>query len=290
MGYAKLHSSLINSSLWTEPSSVRVLFITLLALADREGTVYGSRCGISRLANIDPETHEEAWATLLAPDPDSSDLKRVPENEGRRIEEVEGGFRIINYAYYRSLRNDDDRREQNRKAQARFKAKAISHGKPKSSTISPVQPHSAYAEAEAEAGTGKGTAPTGFQVPTIDEVKLLMAKIALPESEAEKFWNFYESKGWMIGKNKMKRLSSAVANWAAHYRQWNAYPKAADPLKPTGPELIVLHEEFKRVEAKMKSIKDSYAEHQSWSEQDYQIYNKLRARKAQLKKLLGMQV
>ena len=27
------------------------------------------------------------------------------------------------------------------------------------------------------------------------------------------FWNFYESKGWFVGKNKMKNWHSAVATW-----------------------------------------------------------------------------
>ena len=27
------------------------------------------------------------------------------------------------------------------------------------------------------------------------------------------FWNFYESKGWFIGKNKMKNWHSAIATW-----------------------------------------------------------------------------
>ena len=31
--------------------------------------------------------------------------------------------------------------------------------------------------------------------------------------EASKFWNFYESKGWLIGKNKMQKWKSAAANW-----------------------------------------------------------------------------
>lgn len=30
---------------------------------------------------------------------------------------------------------------------------------------------------------------------------------------AVKFWNFYDSKGWMVGKNKMKNWKSAVATW-----------------------------------------------------------------------------
>ena len=30
---------------------------------------------------------------------------------------------------------------------------------------------------------------------------------------AERFFNYYESKGWMIGKNKMKNWKAAVRNW-----------------------------------------------------------------------------
>ncbi len=29
------------------------------------------------------------------------------------------------------------------------------------------------------------------------------------------FWNFYDSKGWMVGKNKMKKWTSAVGTWKA---------------------------------------------------------------------------
>jgi hypothetical protein len=31
--------------------------------------------------------------------------------------------------------------------------------------------------------------------------------------EAEKFWNFYDSKNWMVGKNKMKKWESAASGW-----------------------------------------------------------------------------
>jgi len=31
--------------------------------------------------------------------------------------------------------------------------------------------------------------------------------------DAEEWWNFYESKGWMIGKNKMKSWKSAIVTW-----------------------------------------------------------------------------
>jgi len=149
MAYSKLFSSLVHSSLWGEQDHVRLLFITLLAVADRDGHCWGSRSGFERLAMLDPDAHYErdAWTVLMSPDKDSSDRLRNPDNEGRRIREIPGGFEIINYAYYRSLRNDDDRKEQNREAQRRHRAK----NKPKSPAVSPGQPPSAHAEAEAEA-------------------------------------------------------------------------------------------------------------------------------------------
>lgn len=37
--------------------------------------------------------------------------------------------------------------------------------------------------------------------------------------DAEKFVDFYESKGWFVGKNKMKDWKAAVRNWARSQRQ-----------------------------------------------------------------------
>lgn len=43
------------------------------------------------------------------------------------------------------------------------------------------------------------------------------------ESEAEIFYDFYESKGWMVGKNKMKSWKSAANNWMRrNYGQRNS--------------------------------------------------------------------
>ncbi len=123
MSYSKLYSSVIHSSLWTQADNVRLLFITLLALCDREGYVYGSRRGLERAANIKIRNGEDPWKTLMSPDPDSSDLLRNPENGGRRIEEVPSGFRLINFEYYRGIFDSEDRREQNRLAQQRFREK-----------------------------------------------------------------------------------------------------------------------------------------------------------------------
>jgi len=280
MAYSKLHASIVGSSLWTEPDTVRILFITLLALCDRDGIVYGTQLGLNRLANIDMDLADSAWIALLSPDENSSDKMRAPEHEGRRIEEVPGGFRLLNFEYYRSLRNDDDRREQNRVAQAKFKAK-VSQGKPRKAEVIPSE-----AETEAEASTERSLKSQKRVPPSREEVGLLAAKAGLPIEQADAFWEFYDSKGWMVGKNKMVSVASAVAGWA---RRWRSEQQTRNDVSPT--TLAILHQkELDDVAAKMKSIRGSYSEHQDWSEDDKARWYKLKARKDELKKLLGMQV
>ena len=58
-----------------------------------------------------------------------------------------------------------------------------------------------------------------FKVPSIDDVKLLMAKAGLPDVEAEKFLNYYESNGWKVGRNPMKSLPHAVGNWKSRWEE-----------------------------------------------------------------------
>jgi len=51
--------------------------------------------------------------------------------------------------------------------------------------------------------------------------------------DAQAFVDFYESKGWMIGKNPMKDWKAAVRTWE---RQRNTPPSTADPTKFYNPE------------------------------------------------------
>ena len=53
----------------------------------------------------------------------------------------------------------------------------------------------------------------GFVKPTIEEIRSYASEKGYPGFDAERFWNFYESKGWMVGKNHMTRWKSAVCNW-----------------------------------------------------------------------------
>lgn len=52
-----------------------------------------------------------------------------------------------------------------------------------------------------------------FSPPTIEEIRAYILEKGY-SFEAERFFDFYQSKGWFVGKNKMKDWKAAVRNWA----------------------------------------------------------------------------
>jgi len=51
-----------------------------------------------------------------------------------------------------------------------------------------------------------------FTPPTIEQVKKYINEKSF-DIDGDKFLNFYEAKGWMIGKNKMKSWKACVRTW-----------------------------------------------------------------------------
>tara|TARA_R110000868_G_scaffold104700_2_gene288614 strand:+ start:627 stop:1262 length:636 start_codon:yes stop_codon:yes gene_type:complete len=60
--------------------------------------------------------------------------------------------------------------------------------------------------------------PKGFTPPTLEEVKNYCQERA-NNVDANKFLNFYESKGWVVGKSKMKDWKASVRTWEGSAKQ-----------------------------------------------------------------------
>lgn len=118
--YAKLFSSIVTSSMWSEDSDTRVVWVTMLALKDQYGEITASVPGLSRLANVSLDACRKALDTFLKPDPHS----RTVDNDGRRIVEIPGGWRVLNHELYRKLMDEDERREYKRTHEASRRAAA----------------------------------------------------------------------------------------------------------------------------------------------------------------------
>lgn len=107
MGYTKLFNSIITSTIWTEDDQTRIVWITMLALADKNGEVQGSIPGLARLSGTPVEAVEKALGKFLSPDPHS----RTKDDEGRRIEVIDGGWALLNHAKYRAMASKDESKQ-----------------------------------------------------------------------------------------------------------------------------------------------------------------------------------
>lgn len=116
--YTKLFSSITDSTIWQSPDATRLVWITMLAMADKNGYVGASIPGLANRARVSLDDCLAALDCLLAPDKWS----RTEDFEGRRIESTDGGWKLLNYPKYRSIRNEDDRREQSRVSMAKLRA------------------------------------------------------------------------------------------------------------------------------------------------------------------------
>jgi hypothetical protein len=108
--YTKLFSSIIHSTIWQASMPTKVVWVTMLAMADQHGRVMASIPGLAKAAGASLEECQAALGHFLAPDPYS----RTPDFEGRRIMEIPGGWILLNYASYRQKRSQDEIREQTR--------------------------------------------------------------------------------------------------------------------------------------------------------------------------------
>jgi len=109
-GFVKVSSQILDSTIWDQPWNVKGVWITMLAMADRYGNIVSSIPGLARRATVTIEECEAALTVFLSPDKYS----KTPEQEGRRIEVIDGGWHLINYAKYRNMRDEDSRREYQR--------------------------------------------------------------------------------------------------------------------------------------------------------------------------------
>jgi hypothetical protein len=103
MLFVKLYGSqLCTSSLWSEPPSVRIVFLWFLVTADEDGVV--AKCdvrAIARMSNVPLEEAEKAVEVLMAPDP----ISRSSEAGGRRLVLNEAGdWIVVNAVKYRDFR------------------------------------------------------------------------------------------------------------------------------------------------------------------------------------------
>src|ERR1035437_4055418 len=118
--WSPLWSKIVDSSIWSEPDTVRILFVTMLALKDSDHVVRYSAFQLGQRAKKTEQEVLDALKILAAPD--KKRLEPQP-HEGRRIERVEDGWLILNGEEYRRKVSEEMKKARNRRSQTTYRAK-----------------------------------------------------------------------------------------------------------------------------------------------------------------------
>ncbi len=226
-GYVKLFQSILDSTIWGEDHQTRIVWITLMAKADRHGVVEGSIPGIAHSARVSLDDCRAAMAKFEAPDPDS----RTPDNEGRRIKRVEGGWQLLNHHIYREKMSQDQQRARKTKNQRAWRdrkraaKKAKVRPKKGESKVSPnvdsSRPLSPYTDPDTDPHTDQDQNPLSH-----DDVRPAVAVAEVVE-EFDQAWAAYPRKtgkgaarkAWQKAKPLLADVLKAIA-WQRQTRQW----------------------------------------------------------------------
>ncbi len=225
--YNRLFTKILDSSIWLEPHATRIVWVTLLAAMDEDGIAHFSALeNLSNRARVTLAEAEKAVECFLAPDKNSGD----PDNDGRRLERIPGGFIILNASKYRSLFKREIQREQtrlrverHREAQKRYITNSNDNDVTlcndlKRSVTQSVAVSVALADTKEE--EKKKHAPR-FAPPSLEEIKLQAAKIGLAPIEADKFHAHYETNGWRTNAGPVKSWTACLTKWKLNQQNWS---------------------------------------------------------------------
>lgn len=230
--YAKVFEQIFDSSI-AEDWQVRVVFEDFLKLCDKDGVVDKTVEAIARRTNVPIDIIRHAIQVLEQPDPRS----RRKDHDGRRIilvdEHRDWGWIIVNYAYYRALASEEQRRATTRDRVRHFREK--------------IKKEDVEAEAYAEGKAlprvslalhdqkikGKAEKPPFLRKPTLEEVQAYIQERGSAVDPAL-FHAHYEANGWVQGNR-----GKPVKNWKACVITWerSSFEKSGPAKSPakSGP-------------------------------------------------------
>ncbi len=236
--YNRLFTKILDSSIWLEPDSTRIIWITFLASMNEDGYAHFSALeNLAARARVSMTKAQRAVEILESPDSNSENTS----NEGRRIERVPGGWVILNAAYYREKFTREIEREQTRVRVARHRAKLSGNAEDVTKTLQSVSP--------ASASDSSSDSSSKRKPKDLAEVIAYAKTRGISAADAEAFFDSQESGGWTRGGKALRDWKAALRTWKAN--GWLASQKQrrngarADAPAPIDKSKIEVPERFK---------------------------------------------
>lgn len=147
--YNKLFTKILDSSIWLEPTPTRIVWLTLIAVMDERGFAqFASVANVAHRARVTIDEAQTALTCFENPDIESSD----PENDGKRVQRVPGGWMVLNAEKHRELVTRSVIQEQTRERVRRFRERLKRNS---NADVTPSEAE-AYTEARSEEEKRRG--------------------------------------------------------------------------------------------------------------------------------------
>lgn len=206
MGHIKIDRGILDWE-WYRNTNVKVLFLHMLLKANwRDGRFEGQIIERGSFASSISQLSIETSLSVSQVRTAISNLEMTGEIARTNYRKFTV-FTIKNYCLYQS----NDKQNDNEIA-------TKSHSN--RTQIATIEEKKEYKNIKKDP---KGSKESHFVPPTVQDVELYCASKNITV-DAERFVSFYASKGWMVGKNKMK-------DWQAAVRGWYARNKSAEKPK-----------------------------------------------------------
>jgi hypothetical protein len=267
-GFVKAFSSMLDSSVWGLDAETRIVWFTLMLMADKNGMVHAAIPGIARRAAIGVAKTEAAMEIFQAPDPDS----RNEENEGRRVERRGRSWKLLNYEFFRNLQAKEAEKARKREWWRKNRGKGAKQTELDAELDALEKPSTKTrrnADADADADAEKGSQKRDRAKSSLDsEFDFFWEHCAKKVGKLEakrKFKIARKDKTWP-GVEKVVEVLVALQsthNWSKDGRQYQPGPAKwlhgggwNDEVPINGQATLEVIEEFERQEAEEGTVID----------------------------------
>lgn len=209
-GWIKLHRSLLDWE-WYDDVNVKCLYLHCLMRANHKPKKYrGTMIETGQFTTSQEVLAKELHLSIMQIRTAINKLKST----GEITVKANNKFSMI------SITNWDSYQDDNRPGNKRTTNEQQASNRPVTTNKNVRRKEGKNKDKEGAKAQPKKRAT--FKPPTLDEIKaqFVEKQYQVPFDECEKFFLYYESNGWMVGRNKMKKWQSAFSGWIKRSKEY----------------------------------------------------------------------
>lgn len=213
-GFILLHRKITEWEWYKNPNTFRVFLHLLLKANYTDSRFEGQLIKRGQIVTSLPKLAEETQQTIQQVRTALNHLKST----GEITDVATTQYRVISIVRYDQYQNDNRRNNRQSTDDQQTEQQTEQHQYNNNNNNNNI------------ISLSRNNKGTNFKPPTVDEINQYCEEKGIYGFDAEYFINYYDSKGWMIGKNKMKNWKAAIATWLKRDKERQQASQQCDEL------------------------------------------------------------